>query len=129
MSTVHKLRLRFQKLDPYGNQVFIVSSDNEDEVESYNVLLKYYLKLQSLGFGTFLPIYVNEYYQFATIRFKKNYTAPRVVKPNNVYEVSFMVKKIERGEPKKSFINCFITKMKLLAKAPQVDLGEDVDFD
>ena len=124
MSTT--INLRFQKIDVYGNSIFIATANNPDEVDQYKTLDKCAKQLMSLDTKTFLPIFSNDEFQYATIRCKKNSSFPNLVE-NSYYKISFDTKK--KSKDNKVFINCYLRKLKLVKKAAVVDDGEDILFD
>jgi hypothetical protein len=115
--------LRFQKLDQFNNPVFISSQDKEPD--TFHKLKDWHERLDSKGYGTFLPIYSNSEHSYSTIRFKKSEKYSKFT-ANNVYSLDFTIKKVERNG--KIHVNCFLNKVKLTQKAPKVDFGEDLDF-
>ena len=117
--------LRYQKPDPYGNEIFIASNKYPDEKESYTVLKKMGNKIEEFDYKTFSPIYYDEDLQFATIRFK-HLKSRVLLTERNLYKVEFVVKKSTRDNL--SYINCFVEKLKLIKKAPPRVDGEVVDF-
>jgi hypothetical protein len=124
MSTT--INLRFQKKDVYENSIFIAAASNPDEVEQYKTLNKFAKQLMLLDTKTFLPIFSNDEFQYATIRCKKNSSFPNLVE-NSIYKISFDTKKKSKDD--KVFINCYLRKLKLVKKAEVVDLGDDIVFD
>ena len=124
MSTT--INLRFQKKDVYENSIFIAAASNPDEVEQYKTLNKFAKQLMLLDTKTFLPIFSNDEFQYATIRCKKNSSFPNLVE-NSIYKISFDTKKKSKDD--KVFINCYLRKLKLVKKAQIVDLGDDIVFD
>jgi hypothetical protein len=124
MSTT--INLRFQKKDVYENSIFIASGTNPDEKEQYKTLDKCAKQLQSLDTKTFLPIFSNDEFQYATIRCKKNSSFPNLVE-NSIYKISFDTKRKTKDD--KVFINCYLRKLKLVKKAQILDLGDDIVFD
>ncbi len=122
MSTT--LFLRFSKFDVYQNPVFVASSDspNTEEHASYEVLKTYFTNLQKKGISTFLPIFQRG--PFASIRFKKHYQHTHMV-PNNIYEVSFEIRRQTRDG--KQYVNCFIQGLKIERKV-SIDRGEVLDL-
>ena len=124
MSTT--LNLRFQKIDVYGNSIFIAASSNPEEVEQYEALDKCAKQLMRLDTKTFLPIFSNDEFQYATIRCKKNSSFPNLVE-NSIYKISFDTKRKSKDD--KVFINCYLRKLKLVKKAEVVDLGDDIVFE
>ncbi|MHC4236794.1 MAG: hypothetical protein ACYSSM_00785 [Planctomycetota bacterium] len=120
------LKIRFQKFDQYNNSVFIASKCREGEAKAYERLTKYHRKLESKKYETFLPIYSNAAKGFATIRFKKNPKYNRM-KANNTYEVHFDIKELAKLTCK-TYVNCFLRRLRLVSEAPQIDEGEDVNL-
>jgi hypothetical protein len=121
------LTLRFQKTDAYQNSIFIASGTNPAEKESYDMLTKFSKQLQSLKYGTFLPIYHNNTdYNYATVRTMKNMKFKNLSE-NAVYKVTFDCKKRVKND--KSYINCHLGKLELLKLAEVHDEGSDIDFD
>jgi hypothetical protein len=118
------MKLRYQKEDPYQNQIFIVSNKFNDELPAFEKLKNLESKLLEMDLGTFLPVYSNSELGYCTIRFKA-YRGIKLVE-RNLYTVKFVVKKSERDD--KHYINCFVQDMKLLKKAPVRDDGEILDF-
>lgn len=125
---MHSLKsIRFQKFDQYQNPVFIASSNKADEKEMYDLLKSYSDKLENQTYGTFLPIYSNEAYRYATIRFKKSQKYNKMTHGDR-YDIEYSIKKKVKPEDGKTYINCYLNKMKLVSKAPKPDWGEDVEF-
>jgi hypothetical protein len=120
------INLRFQKKDVYENSIFIAAASNPDEVEQYKTLNKFAKQLMLLDTKTFLPIFSNDEFQYATIRCKKNSSFPNLVE-NSIYKISFDTKRKTKDD--KVYINCYLRKLKLVKKAEVVDLGDDIVFD
>lgn len=116
--------IRFQKFDKYSNPIFIVNS--EKEPVNFKRLTKYYTTLESKEYNTFLPIYSNEENKYATIRFKKNSSKYPNFTKNNVYDIKYSIKQKEHEG--KTYVNCYINSLKLVSRAPKIDLGQDIDF-
>jgi hypothetical protein len=119
------LTIRFSKFDQYSNAVFTASNKPEEAI-SYNILKKYYQKLVDKEYDTFLPIYYSEEHEYTTIRLKKSEKYNKM-KPGNVYELKYNIKTVNKDS--KIYVNCFISGMKLIKKAPTVNEGETVDLD
>jgi hypothetical protein len=115
------LNIQFSKFDQYGNSVFVVQEDDPGK-KSFEMLTKYHKKLDK-QYSTFLPIYATS--EYASIRFKKNPKYSKMI-PRNIYQVTFVVKRKTTDE--KHYINCFLRKLKLISRAPDLDLGEDLDL-
>ena len=119
-----QLNLRYQKQDKFGSEIFIASNKYDEEKAAFNTLKKLEKKIKEMNVDTFLPVYVNEDLNYATIRFKF-YKGMKLYE-RNLYSVTFVVKKSQRnGE---QYINCFINNIKLHKKAPVRDDGEIVDL-
>lgn len=119
-----ELNLRYQKSDPYGSEIFIVSKKINDELPSFEKLKKLEQKLEEMDLGTFMPVYHNGDLGYATIRFKF-YKGVKLVE-RNLYTVKFDVKKSTRGE--QQYLNCFINGIKLHKRATPQDSGEILDL-
>ena len=119
-----QLLLRFLKYDDFKNPVFIASLRKDTEVAAFNKLCQYYERIKEKEYDTFLPIYYDERNQFASIRFKYR-GAP--LAPNATYSVDFTITKVEKIN--KIYVNCYIDKLSLVAKAIPVDRGEEMDLD
>ena len=119
MSTT--MQLRFQKVDPYNNSIFIVSKNREDEEAVYTKLSKFHENLTNSDVTTFLPIYSTS--KYATIRFKKN--TKFTFEEGCIYSVEFTIRKSEYEN--KKYVSCFVNNSTLVAKA--VDYGEVMSLD
>jgi RNA binding exosome subunit len=119
-----ELQLRYQKPDPYGNEIFIVSNKYDNEKESYEKLKKLEAKLQEMNVGSFLPVYHNSELGYCTIRFKF-YKGQKLVE-RNIYSIKFVVKKSERDDS--VYINCFVNNIKMYKKAEPQNVGEILDL-
>jgi hypothetical protein len=115
MST--SMQLRFQKVDPYKNSIFIVGTNKPEEKDGFDRLTKFHENLKN-KITTFLPIYATP--EYATIRFKPN-TKFNFVE-GNTYELEFNIRK--REYEGKDYVSCFVNKSKLTKKAALVDYGE-----
>ena len=104
--------------------VFI--ANEKAEPKTFAKLTKCYEKLNKMKTDTFLPIYSNKENQYSTIRFKKNGTDYGIMGANDVYDIECDIKIVNRDD--KQFINCYITNLKLVTKAPVIDYGADVEF-
>lgn len=120
------LRLRFQKYDKYENPIFIASSQKATESENFNTLKEYAEKLEEKDYGTYLPIYHSELYNYTTIRFKKNTKYQKDLIPNAKYNVNYRIKTVVKDS--KIYVNCILEKLKMVENAPVVDEGEDLDL-
>jgi hypothetical protein len=89
MSTT--MQLRFQKVDPYNNSIFIASKNRDDEEAVYTKLSKFHEALVTSDVTTFLPIYSTS--KYATIRFKKN--TKFTFEEGCIYAVEFTIRKSE----------------------------------
>ena len=116
--------IRFQKFDTYENPVFIANSIKEPVM--FAKLTKFHKQLQKKNYDTFLPIYSDDEKGYASIRFKKNHTYPNLT-PNAVYDLKYAIKQKEHED--KTYVSCYINSLKLVSKAPKLDLGEDLQFD
>jgi hypothetical protein len=125
-NSIKILTVRFSKFDQYANPVFISSMGNPEELASYNILKKYHQKLVDKEYDTFLPIFHSEEHEYATIRLKKSIKFTKM-KPGNVYEIKYSIKTVSKDS--RIFVNCFLSGLKLVKKAPVVDEGEDMDLD
>lgn len=118
-----KLILHFQKLDKYENPVFIAKQ--EDIPESFDKLTKIYRRLTEVDYGTYLPIFSHSEFKYTTIRFFKNSKFNKF-KVHATYEITFSINKKTKNE--KTYVNCYISKVKFVKGAEKVDLGEVMDF-
>ena len=119
-----QLNLRYQKKDAFGSEIFIASNKYDEEKAAFGTLKKLEKKLKEMNLGSFLPVYVNEDLNYATIRFKF-YKGIKLYE-RNLYSVTFVVKKSTRDG--KQYINCFVDNIKLHKKAPARDDGEIMDL-
>lgn len=119
-----QIEARFQKNDLYDHPVYICSAKTESE--GYQKLKKYAAKLQAARYETFLPVYHNGEFEYATIRFK---SLPQYIRAekNDTYLISFTVKTQTRDD--KTYVNAFVDRMKLVKKADKVDEGEVLDLE
>ena len=127
----HLLRLRFQKYDKYDNPIFIASSPKANsnqagESENFQILKEYAEKLEEKDYGTYLPIYHSNLYNYATIRFKKNTKTQKDLIPNARYNVDYRIKTVAKDS--KIYVNCILEKIKMVEQAPAVEDGEDLDL-
>lgn len=128
------MKLRFQKYDKYDNPIFIASSKKNIESENFHILKEYAEKLEEKDYGTYLPIYHSELYNYTTIRFKKNarsgsdskLSKHRDLIPNAKYNVNYRIKTVAKDS--KIYVNCILEKIKMIENAPVVDDGEDLDL-
>jgi len=118
-----KLNLQFKKFDKFDNPVFGAKQDNIPE--SYDKLTKIYKKLNARSYDTYLPIYSHPEFGYSTIRFFKNSKYVNF-KVGATYEVSFSINKKKKND--KTYVNCYISKMKFISKAETVDQGEEMEF-
>lgn len=123
--------IRFQKYDDYSNPVFMATS-KEDESANYETLKIYSEKLINREYGTFMPIYHNEEYEFSTIRFMKNSNFRP--KNNCVYDLDFTIKMKsvdkedgDEGLKTRTYINCYINSLKFVSKM-EYDEGEVIEL-
>ena len=119
-----KLNLRFLKYDQYKHPIFIASSRKDSEIASFNKLRDYSEKIREKEYNTFNPIYYDLENQFASIRFQYKGSPLEI---GAVYSVDFKITKKEKDN--KIYVNCYIDKIKLIAKAEKIDRGEELDFD
>ena len=117
--------LRFQKCDKYSNPVFIASKIRPDELDNYNTLAEYAQKLEDKQYDTYMPIYKSVEFNFASLRIKKNDKCPKMI-PRATYDLTFKIKTITRDE--KTYVNCFIDKIKMNTKAPVIEEGEELEM-
>jgi hypothetical protein len=118
------LTLRFQKFDTYSNAIFIASSDNVNESKTFDRITNFAKQLEH--HDTFLPIYTNEKYKYATVRTKKNSRYTNMIE-NSVYTITFDTKKKKKDD--KTYVNCYLRNLKLVKKAEPLDEGSDVEFE
>ena len=112
------MQLRFQKIDPYKNSIFIVGTNKPEEKDAFDRRSKFHEALKNQNITTFLPLYSTP--EYATIRFKPN-TKFKFVE-GTTYELEFNIrKKVYEG---KDYVSCFVNKSKLISKAIPVDYGE-----
>jgi len=114
-----ELQLRYQKTDEYNNICFI-SNDMKDK-KAYELLQKYYKQLNKQFPDLYLPIYYNEKFKYATIRFKY-LPAGLNLNKNDVCSIKFNVKK--RSKDDKTFINCVCKHIEVVERAVEEDTDE-----
>ena len=119
------LNLRYQQKDRYGSEIFIVSKKYPEEAEPFNKLQLIEHKLKEMNLGTFLPIYSNQDIGFCTIRFK--FYKGIKLEERSMYTVKFDIKQNEKND--NSYINCFISNIKMHTKALQLDHGTTLNFE
>jgi len=117
--------IRFQKYDKFQNPVFIASSTKPDEKENYEVLKEYAEKLEDKDYGTYLPIFHSDQYNYATVRYKKNDKHTKLL-PRATYNVDYKIKTITKDQ--KIYVNCFIERVRLVSKPPVIDEGEELEL-
>ena len=79
--------------------------------------------------NTFLPIYSNSVNKYATIRIKRDdskFNLKKLVK-NDVYHINVEIS--ESNYNSKTYVNVHLNHMKLIKKAPEIDLGKIIKFD
>ncbi len=103
--------LRFQKYDAYQNPVFIASSERLEEIENFNSVKDTYMKLINKDFGTFLPIFHSDTYNYTTIRAKKNMNHPNLL-VNATYDIQYVMRTVEKDG--RTYVNVHISKFKLV---------------
>ena len=114
--------LRFQKIDKYNNPIFIC---NKDEQDNFNQLKELSEKLEQ--YDCFTPVYHSDTYNYCTLRIKKNVKHPDFY-PNDRFDITFTINKKTNSDTDKISINCYSSKMKLVSKAPVLDIGEELDL-
>lgn len=114
------LNLKFSKLDQFKNLVFSVKDG--DEYGSYEYLKALQKKIQDKYPMAMGPIYINDEFKYATLRCSKSLYQ---FKPRNVYEIKFKLvhKILDDG---RVYVNAYIKKSKMVAKAADFDVGEDI---
>ncbi len=118
--------IRFQKLDDYGNHVFIANETKESA--SHTKLKKYHTKLQKSDENCFLPIYSNEKHKYATVRLKKDTRLSMLkLNANDVCDIRFTIRR--KAVDGKTYVSCFCDKIQIIKRAPPVNLGEEIAFD
>ena len=119
--------LRYQKKDKFNNPIFIVNS--KDEPKEHKKLAKYYNQLKKQFPETFLPVFQSEKYNYATIRFRKNTELDQLIpKSNDVFKIKYTIRKTI-GEGAVVRVNAHIEEIKLVNRAPPVDLGDAIPLD
>lgn len=118
--------IRFQKNDKFDNPIFIASSKHAGDSENFQILKDYAEKLEDKDYGTYLPIYHSELYNYTTIRFKKNARTQKDLIPNAKYNVDYRIKTVTKDS--KIYVNCILEKIKMVENAPIVADGEDLDL-
>ena len=113
------IQIKFQKYDKFGNAVFIT---REGEAE-YNQVRGIHEKIDEKFPDATSFVYVNDIYNYATIRIMKQNKFKFVEK--NTYLIDFQTKKVERND--RTFINAKLISSKLTKKYTQ-DFGEDVEI-
>lgn len=117
--------IRFQKLDDYQNFVMITNADKEPK--QYKKLSRYYKQLSEEHKDSFLPIYENTTFKYATLRLKKNIMLSKLkLNPNDTVDLKFTVRQTTRLD--KVFINCHVESVKLVKRAPPVELGDALNL-
>ena len=120
----YQLTLRYQKRSEYDDSIFLAGQNNEDELVSYKQLKDMNTKLAKT-YTTYLPIFNNDDHGVCSIRFKKDDGKPKIFKKNCMYSIEFIrKKKTYKGE---DYINCFITKSKLVSKSEENGDGEELE--
>jgi hypothetical protein len=115
--------LKFKSNDKFANLIFIASE--QSNAEMYNKLVDYNAKLVEKQYGTFLPMYHNPEYSYATIRFFKSLKFKPV--EGYTYDIEFNFK--IKNKDGKQFINCHLVRMSFVSKPEKVDEGEVLDLD
>ena len=113
--------IRFHKYDQYGNSIMIASGSMDSEQENYENLKELAQKLDDKDFGTYLPIFNSTQYNYSTIRFKKDNKTTKLI-PRAKYDITYKIKTIMRDS--KIYVNCFVTKIRMVEKPPVIDEGE-----
>ena len=117
--------IRFQKTDQFDNSCYVVNMDKEQK--QYKKLSKYYKQLNAECSESFLPIYENTKYKYATLRLKKDEKVTKLkLNTNDVVDVKFNIYKKQSEE--KVFVNCYVSSIKLVKRAEPVDLGDAMTF-
>jgi len=82
---------RFQKVDPYGNLIFIASgkSSDSDELRAFKRLKKLHAALKKEYKDSYLPVYYNNETATATLKFKD--WSNLKPKPHDVYKIKFNI--------------------------------------
>ena len=118
--------IRFQKLDDYQNFIFIANSKKEPKL--YKKLSKFYKQLAKKYAESFLPVYENKTHNYATIRLKKDYKISKLkLLSGDVVNIEFVVRKRVNEDGKVS-VKCYVDTIKLVSRAPPVDLGDELSF-
>ena len=118
--------IRFQKIDDYQNPVFIANSTKEPT--QYKKLSRFYEQLSEEYKDSFLPLFENKKHKYATIRLKKDTQVSQLkLTANDVVDIKFTVRKRVSEEGKIS-VNCHLESIKLVQRAPPVDLGQEITF-
>lgn len=113
--------IRFQKLDDYQNFVMIANADKEPK--QYKKLSRFYKQLSEEHKDSFLPLYENTKFKYATLRLKKNIMLSKLkLNPNDTIDLKFTVRRTTHLD--KVFINCHVESVKLVERAPPVELGD-----
>lgn len=113
--------LRFLKNDAYNGSIFIVHANKEHDTHAR--LLKHYKTLKKTFDDIFLPIYATDEYATVCLKFIN-----KDLDRNSTYEVDFNIKKKTNANTQKTYINCYLNKLKLIEKS-DVDFGEDIDLE
>ena len=114
--------IRFQKFDEFNNIIFIAKP--EHELESYDKMHKWYDMLTHKFPESFLPIYATT--EFSTIRLRGKI---QKFEANATYNIDFNIKHKKSDDGDKSFVNCYLDGVCLVAKARVIDYGDDVNLE
>ena len=112
--------IKFKANDKYDNPVF-VASKKVDEV-NYVILEELSHKLEEKDFQTFLPIYANSEFQYATIRFFKN--SKNKFEEGCFYDIDYTIK--TKDKDNKTFVNVYVKTSKFVSRPPKVDEGDEL---
>ena len=102
----------------------IASSSKPNELQNYETLKDYAEKLENKDYGTYLPIFHSEQYNYSTIRFCKNEKFK--LEKNALYNVEYKITTITKNT--KIYVNCHIQKCKMVGKAPVEEIGEELEL-
>ena len=115
--------IKFSKYDKFNNAVFVAT--NEHNPLCFDIIKNCDNKLKELNFGSFLPTYVNEEYNYGTIRTFKNKKFN--LNEGYKYDISLIVKVKEKKGIK--YVNIYIDKLKFVSKPKEIDEGEVLELD
>ena len=116
------MNLRFQKMDKYGNAVFVVKPD--ENADAYRRLCTYHDKLERMEIGTFLPIYSTG--DYATVRFRSRGLKLMLVE-GSTYALKFKIHQNTVGG--RRFCSCYIDKVVFVSKAAAEERGDVLDLE